>query len=265
MALSIISYNVLADSYIRPSFYPGVPAAFLMPEHRQSLLLRRIRDFAADVICLQEVEPQVFARVEAGLAADGYAGYFAQKRGKPDGCATFVQQGVSPGDAHTLNFSDGRGAETDSGHIALLLIVQGPYGRIGIANTHIKWDPGGTPQAKQWGYRQASQLLDHIGSAYERHTPWVVCGDFNAESDSDVISLFTTAGFVDAYRDHDKMYTCAPNQKAKRIDYIFHAGELTSQPLPLPLITDSTVLPSEQQPSDHVAIGAGLRRIGWAE
>ena len=63
--------------------------------------------------------------MKAGLAADGYTGYFAPKRGKPDGCATFVKQGVSANGAHALYFNDGRSVEKDSGHVALLLIVQG--------------------------------------------------------------------------------------------------------------------------------------------
>jgi endonuclease/exonuclease/phosphatase family metal-dependent hydrolase len=161
-----------------------------------------------------------------------------------------------------LYFHDGRACENDSGHVALLLIVHGPHGRIGIANTHLKWDPPETPQAEQYGYRQASELLACLGAIGSPDTPWVICGDFNVEPDSDVVALFNSRGFVDAYGDHEDMFTCAPNRKAKRIDYVFHAGSLASRPLNLRVIADNSSLPSEEEPSDHLAIGASLERCG---
>jgi mRNA deadenylase 3'-5' endonuclease subunit Ccr4 len=262
MPLSIISYNILADSYIKPSFYPDIPARVLAPESRLPLLLRRIREHAADVMCLQEVEPRAFACIEAELGALGYAAHYAQKRAKPDGCATFVRQEIPVLDEQALYFQDGQAGESDSGHVALLLNVRGPGGRLGIANTHIKWDPPGKARAEQWGYRQASELLARMASTASPATPWVVCGDFNAVSDSDVIALFKAAGFVDAYRDHAQMFTCAPNRKAKRIDYVLHADSLISRPMALPAITDATLLPSAGEPSDHIAIGVRLEQAG---
>jgi mRNA deadenylase 3'-5' endonuclease subunit Ccr4 len=258
MPLTVISYNILADSYIRPSHYPGVPAPVLAAEHRLPLLVRRMREHAADVMCLQEVEPHAFDLIKTELASLGYASHFAQKRSKPEGCATLVRQEAPTIGMHTLYFRDNRGNEKESGHVALLLIVRGPYGKIGIANTHFKWDPPGTPLAEQRGLRQASELLAYLGSVESPDTPWIVCGDFNVVSDSSLVTLFKNTGFVDAYREREKMYTCAPNGQAKRIDYIFHSGSLSSRPMDLPAITDNTSLPSAREPSDHVAIGASL-------
>jgi mRNA deadenylase 3'-5' endonuclease subunit Ccr4 len=258
MPLSLISYNILADSYVRPSFYPGVSALVLAPGRRLPLLLRRLRAHAADVMCLQEVEPQAFARIEAELAALGYSSHYAQKQAKPEGCATLVRHEMPAISVQTLHFHDGRAGESDSGHLALLLMVRGPHGSMGIANTHLRWDAPDTPQAEQYGYRQASELLACLGAMGPPDTPWVICGDFNAVPESAVVALFSNSGFVDAYRDHGAMFTCAPNGKARRIDYVFHAASLASQPMTLRPIADNTPLPSEDEPSDHLAIGASL-------
>jgi mRNA deadenylase 3'-5' endonuclease subunit Ccr4 len=39
MSFSVASYNVLAEAYIRPDWYPNTPAAVLAPSHRHPTLL----------------------------------------------------------------------------------------------------------------------------------------------------------------------------------------------------------------------------------
>jgi hypothetical protein len=78
------------------------------------------------------------------------------------------------------------------------------------------------------------------------------------------VRLLEHAGFVDAYRARPDLNTCNPNRRAKRIDYLFHTPSLRSRPRDLPAITDRTPLPSEQQPSDHLAVGASFEWTpGW--
>ncbi len=62
MPFKVASYNILADSYINPAWYPGTDAELLDPAHRHPALVERIARMAADVICLQEVESDVFCR-----------------------------------------------------------------------------------------------------------------------------------------------------------------------------------------------------------
>ena len=54
MPLAVASYNVLADAYVHPERYPGVPLVALDFMSREPLLLRRVAALGADVICLQE-------------------------------------------------------------------------------------------------------------------------------------------------------------------------------------------------------------------
>ena len=224
--LAIATYNVLADAYIRREFYPRTEPALLRPGARDAALIERIRGFDADVICLQEVEQRL-------MDAIGLPGEFVHKAGgKPDGCATFVR-----GEARheALHFDDG------TGHLVLITRAAG----VTIANTHIKWDA-------KWGVGQAEAIVRALAS---HPRPWIVCGDFNAEPDSSVLSVFRD--FVDAHP--VSVCTCNSNGRAKKIDYILATRELSASPIASPIVTDDTPLPSALEPSDHVSLRAIFR------
>jgi len=225
----VVSWNILADDYVKPGFYPTVRDVHLDPAWRRGRVIERIRTINADVFCLQECTPDVFAAIAR-------PGYYAKKGNlKPDGVATFVRGPVSA--VETLRFCD------DTGHVALLVRA----GATGVANVHVKW---GGPAAAQ-----ARELLDAL-----RRFPcdgWIVCGDFNAESESDALAAFRERGFVDAYANAPAP-TCNSNRRTKRIDFILHSPALRSTPAPLPAIADDTPLPSETEPSDHLAISAEI-------
>jgi mRNA deadenylase 3'-5' endonuclease subunit Ccr4 len=238
--MRVVSYNLLADSYIKPSYYPRVDPRHLDPTWRRPAILDRIASFDADVICLQEVEAPVFAALQDRL--NRFAGHYAPKdQGKPDGCATFARVPVrNPG---RLVYADG------SGHIALMVEVELDGRTLGIANTHFRWGPPGTTI----GLEQARELLDAIGTGL-----WVVCGDFNADPMSALVAEFGRRSFSDAYAELD-CPTCNANGVAKRIDFIMYRG-LACQPDPIPPIAETTPLPSAEQPSDHLPISA---RFTW--
>jgi mRNA deadenylase 3'-5' endonuclease subunit Ccr4 len=258
MSFSVASYNVLADTYIRPEWYPHTPAAVLAPAHRRPALLQRLAHLQADVFCLQEVEPDLFKAAEAHLKPCGYEGWYAQKTGKTDGCATFVRRrSVAVRAVHTLHYADG-GTQSDSGHVALILTLTDERWPLGVANTHLKWDRPSRPRASQWAYRQARQLLMEISRIDPQCPAWIICGDLNALPDSDVLRALCQAGFRDAYADQPFAATCNANRQAKRIDFLLHTDALASQPVPLPIIDGQTPLPSVQEPSDHLPILASF-------
>jgi mRNA deadenylase 3'-5' endonuclease subunit Ccr4 len=256
MPLLVVSYNVLADSYINPAWYPGVPPALLARGARTPAIVRRIADLDGDVVCLQEVEADVAAALDNRLGALGYVGHFAPKGGgKPDGCATFVRsRAAAVRAARTLAYGDGRGRRPDSGHIALVLLLEWEGRPLAVANTHLKWDPPGTPAADRWGLRQVSQLLAERAALAPGCAAWILCGDFNAGPESDVLGTLEKAGFASAYWGREHEGTCVANGRAKMIDFLCHTPCLTARPLELPRIDDRTALPSELEPSDHLPI-----------
>jgi mRNA deadenylase 3'-5' endonuclease subunit Ccr4 len=261
MPFTIASYNILAEAYTMPERYPGIPAALLAPEWRRPALLRHIAGLNADVLCLQEAEPHIFAALQSQLQSRGYQGHFAQKIERSDGCATFVRTEALPIHAVRAHAYNDGGRRRASGHVALVVTVRWRDRLVAVANTHLKWDPPDTPTAKQWGYRQITELLAQRSVLAPDAAAWVICGDFNVTSDSAVTDVLRQAGLLDVYREREHMRTCNTSRRARRIDYLWHGPELTSRPLPLRAITDDTTLPSSEEPSDHVAI---LAWFDWA-
>jgi len=247
MSFTVATYNVLATGYIRRKFYPRTPAELLAPAWRLPALARHVAALDADVVCLQEVDAEIFTAIETALVPRGYVGHNAPRQGrKPDGCAAFVRPPVVVHSARRLAFADG------SGHIAQMLDLTVAGRRLGIANTHLKWSASDVPLEAQPPMRQAVELLAMLDRDRDG---WILCGDFNMTPETAVIDAVRRAGFGAA---HQMGYTCNPNGRAKTIDYLFHSAGLSARPRPLPAIDDATPLPSPEQPSDHLALVAAF-------
>lgn len=262
MSFSVASYNVLATAYIKPAWYPRTPAALLDPQWRIPALVRHVVALETDVVCLQEIENDTFAALRTRLCPMGYVAHYAPKTGgKPDGCATFVQTDtLALRTTRVIAYADGHGTGGDSGHIALVLILHHVGRTLGIANTHLRWDPPGTPREEQRGYRQIRQLLDERDGVASDCQGWIIAGDLNVTPATEVVAALEQAGLEDAHRTCAHMYTCNSNNKAKRIDYLFHTPSLRAEPGAMLTIDDQTPLPSMDQPSDHLAIAS---RFHW--
>ena len=246
MSFTVVTYNVLADAYIRPRYYPATPPHLLQPGARRGALLERIAGLGADVVCLQEVERATYEAAASRLA--GYAAAYARKSGgRPDGCATFSRGQARA--SRRLEYSDG------TGHVALLVSLDLEGRLLGVANSHLKWDPPETPPGDQKGLAQIREVLDAIERFEPRCAGWVLCGDFNAEPESVALAEAAGRGWRDAYSG-SRAPTCNPNRHAKRIDYLLHTPELQARPAALPALSDDTPMPSDVEPSDHLALMA---------
>jgi CCR4-NOT transcription complex subunit 6 len=257
-SFSAATYNVLAPAYIHPAWYPRTSSLVLNPAWRIPALVGHVASFGDDIICLQEVELEVFSALRMRLGELGYGSQYARKRaGKVDGCATFYRQGLFElVDANIILYADGHGAEADSGNIALVAVLRSNAGSIGVINTHLTWDPPEAALEARLGYRQVSQLLrDYKGMESEMRS-WVIAGDFNATPESSTIALLGSAGLDFAHRHLPGVYTCNANARAQMIDYLFYSAALRAEPLPLPRVDDRTALPSAEHPSDHVPVRA---------
>ena len=240
----LLSWNVLADAYVRPAYFPFTPPALLAPGARTAAVVERLAASDADVVCLQEVERPLVSALEAGLP--GYSVRFLQKSGKPDGCALLLRTSTAELlGARELTYSDG------SGHVALLAELRFGELSAGVATSHIKWDPPATPYPERWATRQLTEL---VAAMDDRH-PWIACGDFNVTPEDPVLGLLER--LADVYRGSAwETATINANRRARRIDYLFASPALACQPLPVPLIDATTPLPSPSEPSDHLVIGA---------
>ena len=254
----LASYNVLADAYIRRDRYPHTALALLEPERRLPALADRIAALDADLICLQEVEVAAFERVAARLAALGYAGELMLKGGRrPDGCALFHRAGrFDLLRSARLEYRENLAGTVSSGHVAQFATYSDGARVLGVANTHLKWDPPETPPDQRHGERQIRQLLD---ARIPDCTGWVVCGDFNATPTSGVLRILGEAGFVPGHGADAP--TCNANRRPQTIDYICHDHSLRATPLAPPPVLADTPLPGPGEPSDHVPLAA---RLDWS-
>jgi mRNA deadenylase 3'-5' endonuclease subunit Ccr4 len=265
MSFEIVTYNVLATAYLDRGDYSAVPPELLYPDWRIPVLVKHISDLDADLLCLQEVEADVFGALDSGLSPHGYEGRYEPKgHGKPDGCAVFWRTSAfALRAARRLEYHDcENGPIEHSGHVALLLALEHEGRLLGVADTHLRWDKPGTPRAKQVGYRQATELLDACKRFEPACVGWLICGDFNRRPNSEVVSAFREAGYEYAHAGRPHVRSVVANHRAGLIDYIFHTDTLQSRPFDPPEVSDSTVLPAVGQPSDHLALTA---EIEWVD
>ncbi len=252
MTFTVASWNVLADAYVRRDLYERCRPEALDPALRLGRILGGVEALAADVVCLQEVEEDLSAHMELSMR---WKRCYAKKGGsRKDGCEIRVKPPLALSAWDSFRYADG------SEHVGLVAVVQFPDGPVAIATTHLKWDPPGSIPAERYGPRQADEL---VAALRERAAgmPWVVCGDFNVTAEDPVIARFADAGLRDAYASRPLDATCVSNGRARRIDFILYTADLMATPRPLRILSNDSVLPSLEVPSDHLPIAAAFRRL----
>ncbi|MEM9300644.1 MAG: endonuclease/exonuclease/phosphatase family protein [Pseudomonadota bacterium] len=248
---TVVTWNILADAYVKPGRYEDSPPGALEPETRRQGLLTALAGFDADLICLQEVEPHVFDRIAGHLRPHGWDWrYCAKGRGKPDGCATgFRPTRLELVAELRFEYPDG-GERSDSGHVAHLLRFGLDGRRFTCANTHLKWSRrrGDDPHL---GRRQLSLLLGRLDAADDR----ILCGDFNLSPDDPAFDQVTAAGLASGLPPEP---TANFNGGPRTLDYICCPVGWDVDPLPRRDVSATGGLPDLRDPSDHIPVGARL-------
>jgi mRNA deadenylase 3'-5' endonuclease subunit Ccr4 len=246
--MRVATYNILATAYIRPGFYPNTPAELLTPAKRLPALVQRVLGLGADLLCLQEVDRDGLSALRAALEPQGYQLRYLPKRGRrPDGCATFVR-GLPVAGWRELAYGDG------SGHVALILETFAGTEKLHVANTHIKWDPPETPYEDRHAVRQLRELMQTLGDGH-----LILAGDFNVVPQDPVMDELREAGLRQSFESH--ALTCVANGRARKLDYLLHSAGLRARPDPVPRLSDSTVMPSASEPSDHLPLVARFEHV----
>ncbi|XP_045386399.1 2',5'-phosphodiesterase 12 isoform X2 [Lemur catta] len=166
-----VSYNILADTYAQTEFsrtvlYPYCAPYALELDYRQNLIQKELTGYNADIICLQEVDRDVFSdSLAPALEAFGLEGVFRIKQ--HEGLATFYRKSkFSLLSQHDISFHEA--LKSDPLHKELLeKLVLYPWAqvrvfqrssvlqvsvlqstkdsskKICVANTHLYWHPKG--------------------------------------------------------------------------------------------------------------------------
>ena len=249
---------MLASAYVERAWYRRTPALVLDPAWRVPALVQYAANVGADLFCLQEVEPLTFAALRTFLGERGYGVEYSRKLARcPDGvaicyrCDQFELLGME-----AVGYRDS-GSGPDSGYIMQVALMRYGGSVLGVINTHLTWDAPETAPGARRGLRQARELLREQRERAPAARGWLVCGDFNVTPESEIVALMADAGFHYAHRGLD-VRTCNVGARARLIDYLFHSRELAAEPIMPAAIDDKTVLPSPEEPSDHVALTAAF-------
>lgn len=87
----VISYNILAQVYVKSSYFPHSPSSCLRWKARSQAILTDLKNLNADFFCIQELdEYDVFYK--SNMEKLGYSSIYVQRNGqKRDGCGIFYK------------------------------------------------------------------------------------------------------------------------------------------------------------------------------
>ncbi|KAL2544426.1 Carbon catabolite repressor protein 4-like protein 4 [Forsythia ovata] len=91
----LVSYNILAQAYVKSAFFPYSPSPCLKWKARSQAILTVLQSFEADFLCLQEVD-EYDSFYKNNLESLGYASIYIQRSGKKkDGCGIFYKHNIA--------------------------------------------------------------------------------------------------------------------------------------------------------------------------
>ncbi|XP_024019216.1 carbon catabolite repressor protein 4 homolog 4 isoform X1 [Morus notabilis] len=87
----LVSYNILAQVYVKSSNFPHSPSACLKWKARSKAVLAVLKNLGADFLCLQEVD-EYESFYKGNMESCGYSSIYIQRTGqKRDGCGIFFK------------------------------------------------------------------------------------------------------------------------------------------------------------------------------
>ncbi|WVZ98360.1 hypothetical protein U9M48_043816 [Paspalum notatum var. saurae] len=87
----LVSYNILAQVYVKSTFFPHSPSACLKWKSRSKAVLTELKSFDADLMCIQELD-EYDAFYKKNMENSGYSSIYIQRSGdKRDGCGIFYK------------------------------------------------------------------------------------------------------------------------------------------------------------------------------
>lgn len=189
---TVLSYNILCDTYATPQMYSYTPSWALDWSYRSSHLLQELIEYNPDVICLQELDRNSYdVMFKKELPRRGYKAEYLQKgrsklsednEKKTDGCATFYKSDVFRlVERHDVEFSKvaldhaefRKGKDTfnrflNRDNVAMILVLEHIPSKkmIFLTNTHLHWDPA----FKDVKVMQVVILLEELAKVINKYT-----------------------------------------------------------------------------------------------
>uniref|UniRef100_A0A7S3PP42 Endonuclease/exonuclease/phosphatase domain-containing protein n=1 Tax=Aplanochytrium stocchinoi TaxID=215587 RepID=A0A7S3PP42_9STRA len=271
---SVMSFNILADRYVRnprhSNLYAHCDPKCLPWSYRFNKIMNHLGEVDADIVCLQEVDKDVYETFEPLLHNRGYEGVLQlgnpKKKGEGKdipGLATFFRRSI---------FEKNWVIASYRASILGLTIKKGhEKGRVlALLNCHLEGAPWKHKERKDQ-LNAAIRKLKKADFSYS-----LLCGDFNGSLEDNSLALNTAIkhGYRSVYLNHpsrDISCLISPrevdpkNPNIYMVDNILHGSSLT--PIAVMNVMNSSWnrkkvikrgLPSLHWPSDHLSVGAIL-------
>ncbi|KAK4047702.1 Glucose-repressible alcohol dehydrogenase transcriptional effector [Microbotryomycetes sp. JL201] len=182
---SLLCYNILCEKYATAQMYGYTPSWALSWDYRKELILTEVMNYAADIICLQEVDIEQYETFFLeNLSRHEYDGvYYPKSRARTmsgdekrhvDGCATFFKNTTfALVEQHVIEFNQiairrpdfkktedmfNRVMTKDNIAVIALLEHRKSGARLIVANAHIHWDP----EFRDVKLVQVAMLMDEL-------------------------------------------------------------------------------------------------------
>lgn len=245
--LSIFQWNTLSDQLAYN--FPAVSPELLKWEYRSPKLLKKIQEASADIMCLQEID-HYYDFFKPQLEKLGYIGVY-QKKGAwhQDGCCIFFKNHYKKIEEYAIKYPGNQ--------VAVGVLIECGNCPLYVFSTHLKSKVGFDWLRKE----QAEVLLNYIENLQQY--PVLVCGDFNSQPYSIPYKAMyeNRIGLKSIFHDREPEFTTIKYRKSlekKTEDYIWMRGckVVSTRPLPTEDIIGPTGLPTEDYPSDHLALCA---------
>lgn len=259
--LTLMQFNVLADGLAKGSF-TKTPEEFLEWSFRCPKIVQAIRSCSADLVVLEEVNH--FDELMEELSKDDYEGVFFPKPKSPcldlgfpaDGIAILFKKAYIELIVHDFRaFTNDDGSEMNQGYVTCAFACQGFM--FHIVGTHLK----SKSPFESIRVKQCEQLVRRMSTM---ESPVFLLGDFNAEPEGDAISVITSSGYRDSYKElllDSHAYTTwkvRDLEVSRIIDYIFfkeNYGKIKPlSALEMPHRIPESRFPSFNWPSDHLSL-----------
>ena len=224
--LTVLSWNLLADCHIRPSWYRHVLEADLAPATRWPRVIAALTSSDADVVCLQEVAAEQLPAIRAALSPRQLAH------------SPHLGEGVLV--ASRVPFLGVESIRVGRKTSLVVTLADGTR----VASVHLTWS--GPPDAGSPDRPGLDQL-----DALLRAAPDVIAGDFNAFPDWPERRRLASAGYVDI---GPGAPTCNVNGWLQALDTVYVAPGWSGTAAALEAIAADTPMPSARFPSDHLPV-----------
>nr|XP_029122984.1 carbon catabolite repressor protein 4 homolog 4 [Elaeis guineensis] len=87
----LVSYNILAQVYVKSSYFPHSPSSCLKWKARSQAILMEFKNLSADFLCIQELD-EYNSFYKSNMESLGYSSLYIQRTGqKRDGCGIFYR------------------------------------------------------------------------------------------------------------------------------------------------------------------------------